>query len=273
MKIKYIKIFLCLVVLLAVPSLVMSQSFEHSSYELSNHIESVNIGLKNICSSAMGVSMESKPFPMAWAIVLNIIPGFGLGSYIQGDYFAAKIQLTASIVGFTVGGILVTYGMVGKHVKGGTLLKGHEIWLGWTIMGIGIGGSIIYGIVAAILYDPSSANSNNSNSNINNTNGNQSNDTNNGSDNSDNSSDNNTLGNTNDGQGNNTSGDTNNDSDNKASDDTNNSSDSASGGSNNISSNTSGNSDNSSGNDSNGGSDVNISVFFTGNGVGIRFYF
>ncbi len=95
-------------------------------------------------------------FPKVWAIVLNIVPGFGLGSYLEGNPIAGHIQLTSSLVGATLGGILITYGMVGGQTEGGSLLGGMEVAIGWALLGVGIGGGIVFGIIASILYQPSS---------------------------------------------------------------------------------------------------------------------
>jgi hypothetical protein len=104
-----------------------------------------------------GTAVLQPYFPKVWSIVLNIVPGFGLGSYLEGNTTAGHIQLTSSLVGATLGGILITYGMVGGQTEGGSLLGGMEVTIGWVLLGAGIGGGIVFGVIASILYQPSSS--------------------------------------------------------------------------------------------------------------------
>jgi hypothetical protein len=108
-------------------------------------------------ASLSGSNINQPVFPKVWAIVFNIIPGFGLGSYLEGNTIAGNIQLTSSIVGVTLGSILITYGMVGGQTDNGSILGGNEVMIGWTLVGVGVGGGIIFGVIASLLYDPASS--------------------------------------------------------------------------------------------------------------------
>jgi hypothetical protein len=114
--------------------------------------DGLHISLFNI--SASGSSFNQPAFPKVWAVVFNIIPGFGLGSYLEGNTIAGNIQLTSSIVGVTIGSILITYGMVGGQTDNGSILGGNEVMIGWTLIGVGVGGGIIFGVIASLLYNP-----------------------------------------------------------------------------------------------------------------------
>ncbi len=150
-------LFLVMLISFLFASDVLAQQNEFIYYE--------DIILNLSSKSLSELESTDDPFPKGWAIFLNILPGFGLGSFIQGDKTSATIQLSVSLISATIGGILIHYGLNGGDGNDGSFLPGNgEIVLGALILSIGVGGSIIFGIFAAIFYKDKQENSETTNS-------------------------------------------------------------------------------------------------------------
>ena len=87
------------------------------------------------------------------AVFLNLLPGFGLGSFMQGDRVGGTIQLTADLVGggCSIGGTIWALGMASGAIpwsKEGSILSGVLALAGEVIFLA----SKVYGIAQPIEY-------------------------------------------------------------------------------------------------------------------------
>lgn len=104
---------------------------------------------------------QAEPKSKGLPILLNILPGFGVGSYVQGDKVGGTIQLVADIVGygiFLVGDVMyskasVDYDNAYYLSDENAALSDMETGLGVEVCGdIVIIGATVYGIFRPISF-------------------------------------------------------------------------------------------------------------------------
>lgn len=97
---------------------------------------------------------EENDFPLFWAVFLNLIPGFGLGSFLQKNIFSGIVQLTLNTVPFAYGMYEAVEIMRDWHPASYIAFPFVAIWPiyrdVWPLF-VEIGGRL-FGIVSAVIY-------------------------------------------------------------------------------------------------------------------------
>jgi hypothetical protein len=160
----YLVLIVAALIILSLNNNIFAQDFPNSSLfdftqsftDLNQSIESVHINPKlTQLTFADSTSLSSSPnIPVGWAIVLNIVPAFGIGSFAQGDKIGGVIQCSVELISATVGILLIKYGTMGGATPDGSFLPGNgEIIMGSVILATGISVGVIFGIIKAILFN------------------------------------------------------------------------------------------------------------------------
>lgn len=92
---------------------------------------------------------ENKEFPRLAAAGLNLVPSFGVGSFVQGNKKAGFIQAAVQGGALIAATVLFARGAQESGTLGGA---GHAI-LGVTILGGGLLVGDVYGVIAALTYE------------------------------------------------------------------------------------------------------------------------
>ncbi len=97
---------------------------------------------------------EEKDFPLFWAVFLNLIPGVGLGSFLQRNIFSGVVQLAADAVPLVYGMYEAVDIMRDWHPASYIAFPFVAIWPMyrdvWPLF-VGIGGRL-FGIASAVIY-------------------------------------------------------------------------------------------------------------------------
>ena len=97
---------------------------------------------------------EEKDFPLFWAVFLNLIPGFGLGSFLQRNIFSGVVQAAANAVPLVYGMYEAVEIMRDWHPASYIAFPFVAIWPMyrdvWPLF-VGIGGHL-FGIASALVY-------------------------------------------------------------------------------------------------------------------------
>ena len=105
-----------------------------------------NKAIYSVVSPSLGIisyATDTAPFPNWLAAILNYIPAFGLGSFLQGDTMGGFIQLGLEGAGLAI--IIIT-ALSNPYLD--------IFYIGFATGILLMGGGVIFGVVRALLYQP-----------------------------------------------------------------------------------------------------------------------
>ncbi len=117
-------------------------------YDKTDGLHSLEMPAGEANGFTLGMQEGDTKIPLGMAIILNILPSFGFGSFMQGNIGGGLLQLI--LEGLPVlGGIsmIIAGGDTGNI---GGVLVGAVFGMGLIFIGVGIG--LVIGIIAPIIY-------------------------------------------------------------------------------------------------------------------------
>jgi len=89
-----------------------------------------------VFASALAFADDEEPKESLFPAFLNAVPGFGLGSFVQGDTVGGLICLSCEGIGGSSFGMGLVFMFVDKEVSDGLFWAGLGLWCGAKIFGI-----------------------------------------------------------------------------------------------------------------------------------------
>jgi hypothetical protein len=126
-----------------------------SEYDKTDGLHSLEMPAGEANGFTLGMQEDGTNIPIGMAIILNLLPSFGVGSFMQGNVGGGLLQLV--LEGLPVlGGVALIFAGSDTGSFGGVIV-GTVFGMGLIIIGVSIGWTI--GIIAPIVYAASNSSS------------------------------------------------------------------------------------------------------------------